>query len=208
MHIRDLALLVQLSAFGCLAAACNRTSVPIATATQPVVCDPAPKLDNFRSVGDSLLRLDDTTQVMYAVGRQLRRDYRCAGLLFNAIVMCNDVHSQPCDPALRRDPNDPTRAPNVTSMPRVVAHAMEAAGGRPCFPRSCSAEGALFLFDLETPTFHGDTALVGVTVFPAASKSARTRFVRYVYRATRSSPFLYEVTARFLESTGHYRSKD
>jgi hypothetical protein len=206
MYIRDVCLLLLFSAFGSLTAACHRPSVPILSAAQAPVCEPAPRIENFLRAGNSLLPLDDTTQVMYAVGRQLRRDYRCAGLMFSAILLCGNIHPQPCDPTLRRDPNDTMRAPRVTAMPRVVASAMQAAGGRPCFPGSCPNEGALFLFELEQPDFHGDTAVVGVTVFPAATKSTTTGFERYLYRATKSSPFLYEITARFLESTGHYRS--
>src|SRR5687767_5358716 len=72
-------------------------------------CEVAPRLDALVGQGNSIMALDDTTKAMYAIGRQLRKDYRCGRLLFSAIQVCGEIHPQPCDPQARYDPTNATR---------------------------------------------------------------------------------------------------
>jgi hypothetical protein len=141
---------------------------------------------------------DDTTLVMRAIGQQLCKDYRGGPLLFSVLRMCGDVHPQPCD-------FHPPQIPNVTKVPRYIDVAMQAAGGAPCFPASCSVTGTLAEFELNEPRIYSDSAFVKVTIILTADRTASsTYFERHVYRANRMSRWAWRATARYLESHGHY----
>lgn len=203
MRPRQLAIVITLTTFvAALSQSACRSGSQAGARSAPsasigrcaAVAPPRPFL--LRS--DSIVPLDDTAQVMRALGQQLQLDYRCAPLLFSASVVCANP-SVACDSGRRG-----IRPSLPQNLPRFVTLAMHASGGVPCVASSCPADSTTFLFELSAPLVYGDTAEVTVMVYPPPVIPGAMHFEHYTYRMTRWSPFAWLPRARVLESIGEY----
>jgi hypothetical protein len=152
--------------------------------------------------------LDDTAAVMYAMGQQLRRDYRGGPLLFSARPTCDEPNQVP--PCVRRSTRDPGQVPRAVTVAAEAAkgHLVLTPPGQPCASPAehCRlAKDAVALLELGAPLILGDSAFVSVVATFAAEPGADTfPYERHIYRVTRMSKWHWRATARYLDSEGHF----
>jgi hypothetical protein len=151
---------------------------------------------------------------MRAIGLQLRRDYRGGPLLFATRLTCDETEdSVPCG---KRNAIEASRV-----VPRAIVVAVKAAEGhfaqdrqpgQPCSTPAAYcrlAKEAVALLALSAPMISGDSAFVRVVATFALEPGAETfAYERHIYRVTRMSQWHWRVTARYLDSEGHFEKRD
>jgi hypothetical protein len=135
---------------------------------------------------------DDTTQILRAVGRQLRADFRCGRLLFRDSFLCRTEPHTGCTDTMAR---------------RLIGMVMSGAGGSPCDSNSCRSDDSAFaVVYLLRPEIGRDSASVVVEVSRTQQRDrAHNPFTRFRYLLLRPPPgFPWVIRARYTESWGHY----